>query len=54
MIERLLIFWCRYFHDDIYRPVGGQYRCAICLREYPVQLDITRDERAAAREVVRA
>ncbi len=25
---------CRVFHRDISRPVHGQYRCWICLREF--------------------
>ncbi len=29
-------WWCRLFHNELMRPVGGVYRCRACLREFPV------------------
>jgi hypothetical protein len=36
LIERALRLWCQYFHNDIYAPVGGQYLCRSCHRQWPV------------------
>jgi hypothetical protein len=29
--------WCSFWHDDIYWPVNGSYKCRTCLRVYPVR-----------------
>ena len=36
MLEFVAKWWCRAFHQKVMRPVRGQYRCAECLREWPV------------------
>ena len=36
MFSSIARWWCRNFHDQIYRPVRGQYRCAVCLRTWDV------------------
>jgi hypothetical protein len=36
LAERLARLWCRLMHRSITRPVHGQYRCLVCLRQYPV------------------
>ena len=37
MMELLLRWWCRRFHNQLFRPAHGQYRCAVCLRTWPVR-----------------
>jgi hypothetical protein len=34
MIEAIMRLWCRTFHHEITRPLGGQYGCLKCLRMY--------------------
>ena len=36
MIEFFSQWWCRHFHDKVFRPVRGQYKCAVCLRTWAV------------------
>jgi hypothetical protein len=36
MLEVLSKWWCRFAHRESFRPVRGRYRCAVCLREWPV------------------
>ena len=36
MFEFVARWWCRNFHEEVFRPVRGQYRCQECLREWPV------------------
>jgi hypothetical protein len=31
--------WCSMWHDDIYWPVNGTYKCRTCHRVYPVNWD---------------
>ena len=47
MIELCQKWWCRHFHDRLLRPVHGQYRCAICLRTWPVPWESRTVERVA-------
>ncbi|MCC6863040.1 MAG: hypothetical protein IT158_30980 [Bryobacterales bacterium] len=34
--RRIGALWCRFAHPASLWPFGGQYRCATCLRAYPV------------------
>jgi hypothetical protein len=34
MIEAFMRLWCRTFHHEITRPLGGQYGCLKCLRMF--------------------
>ncbi|HUJ23656.1 MAG TPA: hypothetical protein VLX58_19115 [Bryobacteraceae bacterium] len=34
--ERLGVFFCRLLHNDITRPVQGQYVCLECMRRHSV------------------
>src|ERR1051325_2536073 len=36
MVEQYFRWWCKQFHTQVFRPVRGQYRCAECLRTWPV------------------
>ena len=36
MFEAISKWWCRVAHAQVYRPIRGRYRCAVCLREWPV------------------
>lgn len=36
MLEAIAVWWCRQTHRKIMTPVNGQYKCAECLREFPV------------------
>ena len=36
MLEFVRKWWCRTFHEKVMRPICGNYRCAECLREWPV------------------
>ena len=36
MFELVSRFWCRHFHKSLMRPVHGTYKCATCLRMWPV------------------
>ena len=36
MLEFVARWWCRNFHEGVFRPVREQYRCQECLREWPV------------------
>jgi hypothetical protein len=40
MVELTTKWWCRTFHNKMMRPVNGSYRCAECLREWPVNWDL--------------
>jgi hypothetical protein len=40
MIEFVRRQWCRYFHQDVLRPVRGKYTCAKCLRDWPVHWEM--------------
>jgi len=39
MLELVGKWWCRTFHEKVMRPVCGHYRCAECLRQWPVNWD---------------
>lgn len=54
MFERIMKWWCRNFHDEIFRPVHGEYRCAVCLRTYPVDWQVTPASHEAAGVVLRS
>lgn len=41
MVELATKWWCRTFHEKLMRPVRGHYRCAECLREWPVSWEIS-------------
>jgi hypothetical protein len=47
MLNKVTEWWCRHFHDAIYWPVRGRYRCAKCLRTWDVPWEQTRQEQAA-------
>ena len=36
MMKYISEWWCRHFHRSIFRPVGGRYRCSVCLRTWAV------------------
>lgn len=36
MLESVLRLYCYYFHTRTFRPVRNEYRCAECLRTWPV------------------
>ena len=36
LLDKIGEIWCIYMHKSAMWPVRGQYRCAVCLREYPV------------------
>ena len=36
-MEPVFRWWCKHFHNQVFRPVRGEYRCAECLRTWPVQ-----------------
>lgn len=36
MFELVSRFWCLHFHKSLMRPVHGTYKCATCLRMWPV------------------
>lgn len=36
LIDRIEKFWCVTMHTATMWPIHGSYRCATCLREYPV------------------
>ena len=40
MLEFAEKWWCRTFHQKVMRPVSGHYRCAECLRKWPVSWEI--------------
>ena len=43
-IDRIQELWCAAMHDRALWPIHGKYRCATCLREYPVPFADFRDE----------
>ena len=45
MIELCQKWWCRHFHNQLLRPVRGEYRCAVCLRTWPVPWESRNIER---------
>lgn len=36
--------WCRLFHHAALWPIHNRYVCATCLREHPVEWEISRVE----------
>ena len=36
LLDRIGEWWCIHMHRSAMWPIRGQYRCAVCLREYPV------------------
>jgi hypothetical protein len=36
MFDFVSKWWCRIAHQNVYRPIRGYYRCATCLRAWPV------------------
>ncbi len=40
--SRIAELWCRLMHPAVMWPVRGYYRCATCLREYPVAWEHSR------------
>lgn len=50
MIEKCRKLWCRYFHEGVMRPHCGQYRCAVCLRSWPVPWEASTVKQQAALE----
>ena len=38
-MEPIFRWICKHFHNEVFRPVRGEYRCAECLRTWPVQWD---------------
>ena len=47
MIEQCQKWWCRHFHNELLRPVRGEYRCAVCLRTWPVPWETRNLDRVA-------
>jgi len=41
LLDRIGELWCITVHRSAMWPVHGRYRCAVCLREYPVQFEVT-------------
>jgi len=39
MLEKIGEWWCTNMHRSAMWPMHGQYRCAVCLREYPVKFE---------------
>jgi hypothetical protein len=40
LLDRIGELWCIGMHRSTMWPVQGRYRCAVCLREYPVQFEM--------------
>jgi hypothetical protein len=40
LLDRIGELWCINVHRSAMWPVKGRYRCAVCLRQYPVQFEI--------------
>ena len=51
MFEQMMKWWCRNFHSEIFRPVNGEYRCAVCLRTFPVEWQVNPVKSTALRTV---
>jgi len=56
MLEVAGKWWCRTFHKKVMRPVCGHYRCAECLREWPVNwgLDLPATSAASGPDIIPA
>jgi hypothetical protein len=39
LMDRIAELWCSYMHRSTMWPIQGRYRCAVCLREYPVPFE---------------
>ncbi len=39
LMNRIETFWCEHMHTATLWPIHGKYRCASCLREYPVDFE---------------
>lgn len=39
LLDRIGELWCINVHRSAMWPMRGRYRCAVCLREYPVQFE---------------
>jgi hypothetical protein len=39
LLERIVEWWCINVHRSAMWPVKGQYRCAVCLRQYQVSFE---------------
>jgi hypothetical protein len=37
MLSRILLAWCRIWHDDPCWPIRGSYECRSCQRKHPVR-----------------
>lgn len=36
LVEEVERIWCSAMHSHVMWPVHGEYRCAVCLRAYPI------------------
>jgi hypothetical protein len=43
LLDRIGELWCINVHRSAMWPVRGQYRCAVCLREYPVKFESSQE-----------
>ena len=50
-MDQLKQLWCRQMHAGAMWPFRGQYRCRVCLREYPVAFE-AHHHRAGSRDAV--
>lgn len=39
LLDRIGELWCINVHRSAMWPMRGRYRCAVCLREYPVPFE---------------
>ncbi|MFN7998559.1 MAG: hypothetical protein U0Q18_33360 [Bryobacteraceae bacterium] len=46
--------WCRMTHAGPMWPISGEYRCATCLRKYPVSWEVGAERHTATGKSVAA
>jgi len=54
MLEFAGKLWCKTLHQKVMRPVCGHYRCAECLREWPVNwgIEVTTVPSASCSDII--